>query len=123
MSACARVTLIRRLRQTLCGVGLLALTGWSQAYNDPLTPWPTELTQYYMTQCQHGLRQQGDGPTKANTICGCMAAGLSKEFGMEEFEQMRTARLDPKGSFHDQRFFRVADACYKMYRNPTKRLN
>jgi hypothetical protein len=123
MSSRVYLSKMCRLRHGLCGLGLFTLIGLAQAYNDPLTPWPNELTQYYMTQCQHGLRQQGDGPTKASTICGCMAAGLSKEFGMEEFEQMRTARLDPKGSFHDQRFFRVADACYKMYRNPTKRLN
>ena len=90
---------------------------------EPPTPWPAELTQYYTTQCQHGLRQQGDGPTKARTICTCMASGLSKEFGMEEFEQMRTARLDTKGSYHDQRFARVVDACYRMYLNPVKRLN
>lgn len=92
------------------------------AHAEPPTPWTPELTRYYSTQCQHGLRQQGDGPTKARTICSCMAAGLSKEFGMEEFDNMRTARLDPKGSFHDQRFYRVADECYKMYLHPSKRL-
>ncbi|MEY4363677.1 MAG: hypothetical protein RLZZ24_1029 [Pseudomonadota bacterium] len=103
------------------------LGGWwcvfSAAWADPNTPWPAELTQYYITQCEHGLRMQGDGPTKARTICGCMASGLSKEFGMEEFDNMRTARLDPMGSFHDRRFHRIVDACYRMYLNPSKRLN
>jgi hypothetical protein len=97
--------------------------GTCGAQTDPLTPWPPELTKYYTTQCQHGLRMQGDGPTKAGIICGCMAAGLSKEFGMEGFDNMRMARLDPKGSFDDKRFYRVADACYRAYTNPVKRLN
>ena len=103
--------------------GMPLLWGAGQAQADPQTPWTPELTQYYMGQCQHGLRMQGDGPTKAKSICACMADGLSHEFGIEQFEQMRTARLDPKGSFHDQRFFRIADACYKSYLNPVKRLN
>ena len=102
---------------------LCLCVGVRVARADPPTPWPADLTKYYTTQCEHGLRMQGDGPTKARTICGCMASGLSKEFGMEGFDDMQTARLDPKGSFHDRRFHTVADACYRMYLNPVKRLN
>lgn len=120
MSSCTSNGGITWMRRIVWWVALLsACTAWA----DPPTPWPTELTQYYTTQCEHGLRMQGDGPTKARTICGCMASGLSKEFGMEGFEHMRTARLDPKGSFHDRRFHTVADACYRSYLNPVKRLN
>lgn len=111
----------RRLRAmamvAACSVGF----GLAQA--DPPTPWPKALTQYYMVQCEHGLRQQGDGPTKAATLCRCMSGALSQEFGMEGFDHLRTARLDPNGSFHDQRFFRISQTCYRAYANPVKRLN
>jgi len=97
----------QRLSTVTCA-GLLTLSLPTSAQ----TPWPSELTRHYTTQCKLGLVAQGQGQPKASEICECMAVGLSREFGMEGFDNMQTAQPNPRGSFHDRRFYAVASSCY-----------
>jgi len=86
---------------------VLAGNGHSQ------TPWPSEVYQSYFNQCKVGMRQQGMSEQRANGYCFCISSGFSKEFGMEQYNHLRSAQPNPNGSIYDRKLFNVATSCLK----------
>lgn len=77
------------------------------------TPWPTEVYQSYFNQCKVSMRQQGMSEQRANGYCFCVSSGFSKEFGMEQYNHLRSAQPNPNGSIYDRKLFNVATGCLK----------
>jgi hypothetical protein len=88
---------------------LLALSSNSSSQ----TPWPTEVYQSYYNQCKVSMRQQGMNDQRANGVCFCMSSGFSKEFGMEQYNHLRSAQPNPNGSVYDRKLYNVATSCIK----------
>jgi hypothetical protein len=77
------------------------------------TPWPSEVYQSYLNQCKVSMRQQGMSDQRANGVCFCMSSGFSKEFGMEQYNHLRSAQPNPNGSVYDRKLYSVATSCIK----------
>lgn len=77
------------------------------------TPWPTEVYQSYYSQCKTSMRQQGMSEQRANGYCFCITSGFSKEFGMEQYNYLRSAQPNPNGSIYDRKLYNVATGCLK----------
>ncbi|MBU3649698.1 MAG: hypothetical protein FGM28_05255 [Limnohabitans sp.] len=99
---------------------LVSACGLVMAQN---TPWMPELTRHYLSQCNRGLVAQGFGASKAQSICGCLAPRLSQEFGIEEFDAMQAAHINPEGALIDRRLYRVVRACLQGNAALIRRLN
>jgi len=47
----------------------------------------------------------------ANPYCSCIAGGMEKEFGMEEYDHMMKAQPNADGSLYDKKLYRVFQSC------------
>jgi hypothetical protein len=74
------------------------------------TPWPEGPKRSYAERCAESMSLQGLSPKTASTYCVCTVDGMSKEFGMEEYNQMMKAEPKENGSSHDRRLYRVFTA-------------
>ena len=75
------------------------------------TPWPSVVYQSYLKQCRESMLSQGMNSQKSDGACYCLASGLSKEFGMEEYDYMRAGQPNPKGSPVDRRLYKIVTKC------------
>ena len=75
------------------------------------TSWPESVKRSYVERCAESISSQGLPPKIAKAYCSCIADGMSKEFGKEEYNQMMKAEPDPKGTPYDQRLYKVFSAC------------
>ena len=75
------------------------------------TPWPPIVYQSYLKQCRESMLSQGMSSQKSDGVCYCLSSGLSKEFGMEEYDYMRAAQPNPKGSTVDRRLYKTVMKC------------
>ncbi|WP_146188497.1 hypothetical protein [Limnohabitans sp. 2KL-51] len=98
-----------KINKKLVAVIFLVFAGSGNAQ----TPWPTEVYQSYYNQCKASMRQQGMSEQKANGYCFCISSGFSKEFGMEQYNHLRSAQPNPNGSIYDRKLFNVATSCLK----------
>lgn len=75
------------------------------------TPWPQEVYQSYFNNCKASLLQQGSGDRKATGMCYCLASAFSKEFGMEQYNHLRSAQPNPNGSVFDKKLYQIFKKC------------
>jgi hypothetical protein len=75
------------------------------------TPWPQEVYQSYFNNCKASLLQQGAGDRKANGMCYCLSSAFSKEFGMEQYNHLRSAQPNPNGSVFDRKLYKIFKKC------------
>jgi len=75
------------------------------------TPWPESAKLAYVERCAESMLSQGLPSKTAKAYCFCIADGMSKEFGMEEYDQMMKAQPKPNGSAYDRRLYKVFSAC------------
>lgn len=75
------------------------------------TPWPEGVRLSYVERCAGSLSSQGLPAKTASSYCSCVANGMSKEFGMEEYNQMMKAEPRPNVSAYDQRLYKVFSGC------------
>ena len=79
----------------------------------PQTPWPSEVYQSYFNQCKIAMYEQAMPDQKSNGICYCLSSGFSKEFGMEQYNHLRSAKPNPNGNSYDRKLFKVVSNCMK----------
>jgi hypothetical protein len=91
---------------------LLLLPGFAIAK----TPWPKEAKNSYIARCSDTMTNQGLSKQNASSYCSCVADGMDKEFGIEEYKQMMNAQPNPRGSPEDRRLYSVTSACQKYLR-------
>lgn len=77
------------------------------------TPWPTEVYQSYFNQCKQSMLQQGMTDRRANGVCYCMSSSFSQEFGMEQYNYLRSAQPNPNGDSYDKKLYKVVTNCMK----------
>lgn len=77
------------------------------------TAWVTEVYQSYFNQCKTSMLQQGMSDQKANGVCYCMSSGFSKEFGMEQYNYLRSAQPNPNGTIYDKKLYKVISNCMR----------
>jgi uncharacterized RDD family membrane protein YckC len=88
-----------------------------QAHQKPVPPprkqatWPTSVKADYISRCVSNLVSQGLPEQYARPYAACIANGMEKEFGMEEYNQMMNAEPNPKGSAYDRRLYKVFESC------------
>lgn len=75
------------------------------------TPWPEGVKQSYVERCAESMLSQGLPPKTAKPYCSCIADGMSKEFGKEDYNQMMKAEPNPKGTPYDRRLYKLFSAC------------
>lgn len=75
------------------------------------TSWPEGPTHAYVDRCAKSMSAQGLPLKIAKSYCSCAAEGMSKEFGVEEYDQMMKAQPSKHGSDYDQRLYKVISAC------------
>ena len=80
------------------------------------TPWPKEAKNSYIARCSDRMATQGLSKENASSYCSCVADGMDKEFGMEEYKEMMNAQPNPRGSPNDRRLYSVTSACEKYLR-------
>ena len=51
--------------------------------------------------------------SKANGVCYCLSSGFSKEFGMEQYNHLRSAKPNPNGNSYDRKLYKVVTNCMK----------
>src|SRR5712664_3057200 len=83
----------------------------ASTYANAVTPWPEGVKRSYVDRCAESMSSQGLPPKTAKPYCSCIADGMSKEFGKEEYNQMMKAEPNPKGTPYDLRLHRVFSAC------------
>lgn len=77
------------------------------------TPWPSEIYQSYFNQCKISMLEQRMSDAKANGVCYCLSSGFSKEFGMEQYNYLRSAKPNPNGNSYDRKLYKVVTICMK----------
>ena len=75
------------------------------------TPWPKSAKAAYVDRCVSSMSSQGLPKQYASPYCGCIADGMEKEFGMEEYDHMMKAQPNAAGSSYDKRLYRVFQSC------------
>jgi hypothetical protein len=83
----------------------LPLVGFAQ------TPWPTEVYQGYFNQCKQSMLSQRMTEKRASGVCYCMTSSFSKEFGMEQYNFLRSAQPNPNGSIYDRKLHKIVTQC------------
>lgn len=75
------------------------------------TNWPAERKSLYVNNCTQDIVAKGMMEYWSRKYCSCLADGMEKEFGTEEYEQMRLSKPNAAGSAYDKRLYIVFDAC------------
>jgi hypothetical protein len=75
------------------------------------TPWPKSAKAAYVERCVASMVSQGLPKRYARPYCVCIADGMEKEFGMEEYDHMMKAQPNPEGSSYDKRLYEVFSSC------------
>jgi hypothetical protein len=75
------------------------------------TPWPEGVKASYVDRCAESMSSQGLPQKTGKPYCSCIADGMSREFGKEEYSQMMKAEPNPKGNPYDRRLYKVFSAC------------
>ena len=73
--------------------------------------WPEGVKRAYVERCAESMARQGLPLKIAKSYCSCIANGMSREFGMEEYKEMMKAEPRPNGSVYDQRLYEVFSGC------------
>lgn len=74
-------------------------------------PWPKSTKAAYVDRCVSSMISQGLPKQYASPYCVCIADGMDKEFGMEEYDHMMKAQPNAAGSSYDKRLYRVFQSC------------
>lgn len=75
------------------------------------TPWPTGIKLSYVERCTESLSTQGLPSNTAEAYCACIANGMEKEFGLEEYDEMMKAQPSPRGSRSDRLLYKIFSEC------------
>ena len=75
------------------------------------TPWQKPAKAAYVDRCVSSMTSQGLPKQYASSYCSCIADGMEKEFGMEEYDHMMKAQPNAAGSSYDKRLYRVFQSC------------
>lgn len=73
--------------------------------------WPAAEKHAYIQRCASSMVSQGLSPPTGKSYCACIANGMEKEFGIQEYAQMMNAQPNPKGTSYDRRLYRVFKSC------------
>ena len=75
------------------------------------TNWPAETKSLYISRCTQNIVSNGMMEYWSRKYCSCLADGMEKEFGTEEYDQMALSKPNAAGSAIDKRLYKVFDAC------------
>lgn len=75
------------------------------------TNWPSDMKSLYIDSCTQNIVATGMMEYWSGKYCSCLADGMEKEFGTEEYQQMRQSKPNANGSALDRRLYIVFDIC------------
>ena len=75
------------------------------------TPWPKSAKAAYVDRCVSSMISRGLPKQYASPYCVCIADGMEKEFGVEEYDHIMKAQPNAAGSSYDKRLYRVFQSC------------
>lgn len=76
-------------------------------------PWTSEIYNSYFNQCKSSMLQQKMTEQRSNGVCYCLSSAFSKEFGMEQYNYLRSAQPNPNGSIYDKKLYKIMTNCLK----------
>jgi hypothetical protein len=76
-------------------------------------PWTSEIYNSYFNQCKSSMLQQKMTEQRANGVCYCLSSAFSKEFGMEQYDYLRSAQPNPNGNIYDKKLYKIMTNCMK----------
>lgn len=95
---------------------LLLLIALAPSFVIAKTPWPKDAKISYLSRCADSMSAQGLAKHNAASYCSCVADGMEKEFGMEQYKEMMDAQPNPRGSLNDRRLHGAISACQRYLR-------
>ena len=87
---------------------LIPMLSWGK------TPWPKSAKVAYVERCTSTMLSRGIPQKYAKSCCDCIANGMEREFGLEDYALMMKAKPDPAGSSSDKKFYRVFRSCAEI---------
>jgi len=75
------------------------------------TPWPPAAKAGYVATCTREFEGQAQTLQQAHATCSCVADGLEREFGLEEYSQMVAAQPKQRGNSVERRLYSVLIGC------------